>query len=81
MTTSMTTSAYCNHIASAAHEDRFFFEGTVKHGRGTRSVQVIVDAHIVVRLAEIMAVAKHAGHAVWHYKNPQHPLPCETCGK
>jgi hypothetical protein len=57
------------------------FSRDVKHGSGKRTVVTEVPAKDLVEMAHFLRFlpGENVGHAIWHFKNPREPFPCETC--
>jgi hypothetical protein len=43
-------------------------------------VRFYVSPELITQLADLIhKVGGHGGHAVWHYNNPDQPIPCSSC--
>lgn len=62
---------------NSTHADIFQFDVTLPHAKGTRHVTVQMKASELERVIDLYKQTQHAGHAVWHLRNPAFPV--ETC--
>ncbi len=55
--------------------DFFILHGT----DGTTRVTFHLHPKLLLELARLYQDTGHAGHAIWHRHNPEHPIPCSQC--
>jgi len=50
-----------------------------EYAKTPRSGTILIDEKLITRLAEMLPVAGHIGHAMWHISNPDCEYPCASC--
>lgn len=65
-----------NYAKGFASHEYIQFSGETPTGR---VVAVDVPSDVIRKIAEIMSVTQHTGHALWHFNNPASEFPCSQC--
>lgn len=60
-------------------DDAVVFSKRIPRGKYGEEVRIHVRGDFIHKLSDMIKVAGHCGHAVYHLHNPGMPFPCSSC--